>query len=274
MSGVIRNIALLLALALAQSALAQTAPTAAPKASPTKPAPAKPAAKKPAPPKPEAAAPGGPCIGVIPHIGEHFETQMIGLFSYEDKEVPIESWGLDDLVVARVRAAAGTRFTVRQLAYPANTPDPQGTLFHSLEDSIKGVVQTVAPAAECERYVIVVGSGSQFAGTRYSVKGIGIINSPNLGGGEGDTHLFALTMLYVIDGRTFAVLKKGVGSLDEGTNLSFGPFWRTSPIHGPSREVKDFTWPPAPNAMMSLREPTRALLAASLDKVLPGLLAP
>jgi hypothetical protein len=125
---VIRTVALLLALAVAQPALAQTAPPPAPAPSPAKPSPAKPAAKKPAPPKPDAGAPTvaaaaaqrGPCIGVIPHIGDHFVVQTIGLgiFGNQLKEVPIGSWGLDDLVVARVRAAAGTRFAVRRIAYP------------------------------------------------------------------------------------------------------------------------------------------------------------
>ena len=39
-------------------------------------------------------------------------------------------------------------------------------------------------------------------------------------------------------------------------------------------ELKDFPWPPAPDAVMGLRDQTRALLAASLDEVLPELLAP
>jgi hypothetical protein len=41
------------------------------------------------------------------------------MFGNELKEVPIESWGLDDLVVAReMRAAAGTHFAVRRNSYP------------------------------------------------------------------------------------------------------------------------------------------------------------
>src|SRR5579862_6519524 len=119
---VIRNVAVVLALAVAQPALAQTAPTPAPnpspaksstiKPSPAKPSPAKPAAKKPARPKPDAgatpaaaaSAPRGPCIGVIPHVGDHFAVRTVGLtvFGNDLKEIPIESWGLDDLVVARV----------------------------------------------------------------------------------------------------------------------------------------------------------------------------
>ena len=98
---VIHNIALWFALALAQPAFAQTAPSPAPKPSPTKPSsikpsPAKPATKKPAPPKPDTAAQSGPCgIGVIPHIGENFALQSIGLtmFGNDLKQVPIEFLG-------------------------------------------------------------------------------------------------------------------------------------------------------------------------------------
>jgi hypothetical protein len=273
--GVIRNVALWLALALVQPALAQTAPTAAPNPSSTKPTPAKPAAKKPEPPKPDAAAEHGPCIGVIPHIGESFEVQKIGLFSFEDKQVPIDSWGLDDFVVGRVRAAAGARFVVRRIAIPANAPKPYKSLFHDPEGDIKAIVQSVARAGECERYIVVLRSGSQFATTRYSVEGVGILNAPSLTALEGATYLFALTVLYVVDGRTFDVLKKGAGSIEDDNGIPLlNGLSHKIPLHGPSRELKDFSWPPAPDAVTALREPARALLAASLDKVLPGLLAP
>jgi hypothetical protein len=264
---VIRNVALLLALALTLPALAQTPQPAAPKSSLVKPRPAKPAAKKPAPPKAVAAAARGPCIGVIPHIGESFEAQMIGLFSYEDKKVPIESWELDDLAVARMRAAVGTRFTVRRMTYPANAREPYRSLFHSPEDDIKSVVQTVAPRGECERYVVVVRSGSRYGTTQYAEQGIGIVNRPSIVHPAGVTYLFALTSLYVVDGHAFAVLG---GAKTEGNPLNrLFP----GPIDGPSRELKDFAWPPTPDAVMGLSEPTRSLLAASLDTALPKLLA-
>src|ERR1700685_762568 len=162
---VIRSVALWLALAMAQPALAQTAPTAAPKPSPTKPSPAKPvpakpAAKKPEPAKPDAAAQSGPCgIGVIPHIGESFLLQSFGItvFGNELKKVPIESWGLDDLLVARVGAAAGPPFAVRRMAYPANAfatlDDPPP--FHNGENDLKEIAQTVSRTGGCERYVVV-----------------------------------------------------------------------------------------------------------------------
>ena len=274
---VIRRVALFLALALTTPVLAQTPQTAAPKSSLVKPRPAKPAAKKPAPPNAHAAAERGPCIGVIPHIGESFVEQHIGLMAFGNdlNKVPIASWGLDDLIVARVRAVAGPRFSVRRIVYPAHAFEAYDhpSLFQIPD--LKAMAQTAAGAAGCERYVLVVDGRDQFAGTNQLIKGIGVVNRLSLTDHNGLTYLFALTSLDVFDGRTFEILKKGGGSLREETlgDRLVNDLFRPSPLHGPSRELKDFAWPPAPAAVMGLREPTRALLAASLDTVLPKLLA-
>src|SRR6266850_916818 len=99
---------------LAASASAQTQPAAVAPTTQATPPSTRPAVKKPAPKakttaKPPAPAESGPCkIGVIPVIGDQFVVQKVGLmvFGNEHTEVPIGAWGLDDLVVARVRAAA------------------------------------------------------------------------------------------------------------------------------------------------------------------------
>lgn len=271
----IRNVALLLALALITPAFAQTPPTAAPKSSLAKPSPAKRAAKKAAPPRAAPTAERGPCIGVIPHIGENFIEQHIGLMAFGNNltKVPIASWGLDDLVVGRVRAAAGPRFSVRRIAYPANTFEaydhPQ--LFQI--PHLTPLVRSVAGAGGCERYVAVVKGSDQFLGTNQMINGIGVVNRYSIYGGA--TFLFALTQLEIFDGRTFEVLKQAGGTLHEetvGDRLVNGLF-RGEPFHGPNRKLEGFAWPPAPDAVMGLREPTRTLLAASLDTVLPKLLA-
>jgi hypothetical protein len=283
---VIRTIVVLFALAVVQPALAQTAPTPAPAPSPAKSSPAKPAAKKPAPPKPDAGAPAvaaaaqrGPCIGVIPHIGGRFVVQTIGLgmFGNELKEVPIESWGLDDLVVARVRAAAGTGVAVRRIAYPANAFEPYDhpprRLLGDADKDLKSVVQAIAGAGGCERYVVVVKDTNADRLTHQAFTGIGIFSRAG-----GDIHLFALAALTVFDGHTFEVLKKRVGSPVEektGSNPTLFDLTRTNPMSGANVPLKeDFSWPPAPDAVMGLRDATRALLAESLDKTLPKLLAP
>jgi hypothetical protein len=280
---VIRNLALLLVLELAQPALAQDAPTPAPKPSPAQTLPAKPAAKKPASLKPDAGAPAaaaaqrGRCIGVIPHIGDRFVVQTIGVMAFGNdlKEVPIESWGLDDLVVARVRAAAGTSVAARRIAYPANAFEPfdhpPSRLFRNAEKDLKSVVQAIASTGGCERYVVVVKDTNADRMTNQTFTGIGVFSRAG-----GDIHLFALTALFVFDGHTFEVLKKGVGSPVEeelGSNPTLYELTRTNPMRGPNLALKeDFSWPPAPDAVMGLRDATRALLAESLDKTLPELL--
>ena len=282
----IRIIALLLALAVAQPALAQTAPTPAPK-----PSPAKPALKKPAPPKPDAgttaaAAQHGPCIGVIPHLRDRFAVQTIGLtmFGNDLKEVPIESWGLDDLVVVRVRAAAGARIAVRRITYPANAfepfDNPPNRLFRNAGKDFKGVVQTIAGAGGCERYVVVIKGVGQWVGTNQLLEGIGIANRGTY------TYLFADTSLFVFDGHTFEVLKTGAGALDKEKIVPdplVNAMLQTERVRGPNRELKElqrpnepdavFIWPPTQDKVMGLRDVTRALLAESLDNVLPKLLA-
>jgi hypothetical protein len=199
---VIRTVALLLALAVAQPALAQTAPTPTPAPAHNKPSPTKPALKKPAPPKPDAGAPAaaatqhGPCIGVIPHLRDRFAVQTIGLtmFGNDLKEVPVESWGLDDLVVARVRAAAGTRIVVRRIAYSASAfeplDNPPNRLFRNASNDLKDVVQAVAGASGCERYVVVIRGAGQWVGTNQPLEGIGIVNRGTF------TYLFADTTLF------------------------------------------------------------------------------
>jgi hypothetical protein len=286
---VIRTVALLLALAVAQPALAQTAPTPTAKPSPTKPA-----LKKPAPPKSDAGAPAaaaaaqrGPCIGVIPHLRDRFAVQTIGLtaFGNDLKEVPIESWGLDDLAAARVRAAAGTRVAVRRIAYPANAfepfDNPPSRLFRNAEKDLKGVVQTIAGAGGCERYVVVIKGVGQWAGTNQLLEGIGVVNRGTF------TYLFADTSLLVFDGHTFDVLKTGAGAIDKEKIVPdplVNAMLQTERVRGPNRELKElqrpnepdavFVWPPTHDTVMGLRDATRALLAESLDNVLPKLLAP
>ncbi len=59
---------------------------------------------------------------------------------------------------------------------------------------------------------------------------------------------------------------------------------QTERVRGPNRELKElqrpnepdavFVWPPTHDTVMGLRDATRALLAESLDNVLPKLLAP
>jgi hypothetical protein len=262
----IRMVALLLALVLSQTAEAQNAPSAPPKAA-AKARPATPKSSGSA--KPAEPVPGGPCIGVISHLGP-FQVQQVGLvvFGNDLKELPMP--GLDDVVVARVRAAAGPRVAVRKISHAPNAfvpfDGPDRPLFRNMEADLTAIVRNIAQGAGCERYVVVVRSETKFWNTNQIIRGVGVVTY-----GEGrKTYLFALSQIRVYDGRSFEILKRGPG----GGRPDFGTTMFGTGISGPARDLGTTTWPPAPEAIPGLRDGARSLFAESLDKALPALLAP
>src|SRR5258708_4826399 len=110
-------------------AQAQPASGAAP--TQTTPSAAKPA-KKPAPKaktiaKKQEAVETGPCrLGVISVPVNFFfaSRRRHTIFETEVNEVPMDGWGLDDLPLARVRAATDTDPSVRRIAYPKGAFEP------------------------------------------------------------------------------------------------------------------------------------------------------
>ena len=109
---------------------------------------------------------------------------------------------------------------------------------------------------------------------RDRVRGIGVVNTGIY------TFLYTLTYLFVFDGHTFDVLAKGASAIDKDP---LDALKRADPIRGPNRELEElrwptdpdavFTWPPAQNVLMGLRDKTRTLLTQSLDHVLPDVLS-
>lgn len=239
--------------------------------------PAKPAAKKPAPKaKTGAKSPGpvesGPCqVGVISAVGDEFVVQKVGLtvFNNEYTEVPIDGWGLDDLVVARVRAAA-PGIAVRKISYPkgafAPYDHPAPALFRNSRDDLTTIVRQISANAGCERYVVVTKITGQVDGTNQTNRGVGVLNRGIGSGVLSNTSLFTSIYVAVFDGQTFAIRKK---PFDLGAVLA-GTFRMTQ---DPLTKLENDAFPvPATAAAASviLRDRTRALLAAALDKTLPS----
>lgn len=208
---------------------------------------------------------------MISHLGDHIVLKRIGftVFGNEEKDTPMPL-GLDDLVVARVRAAAGPRFAVRRVSFGKDAfqayDHPEIKLFGSSEDNLKTVVQKIAQGSGCERYVVVVRfTRGAIAGTNQAITGIGIVNFGALGLDRTWAH--AITGIRVYDGRTFTILKKGTGTMANRNLL-------TDVLPVPHRKLDKFPWPATPEALAGAREQVRSLLAQSLDTVLPELLAP
>jgi hypothetical protein len=243
---------------------------------PSAPAPANPVAKKPAPKpkaaaKPATAADSGPCqIGVITAVGDVFAVQKVGLtvFGNEYTEVPV-SWGLEDTIFARTRAAAGG-ISIRRIAYAKGIFDsyyhPQPSLFRNERQELTDLVRQIAGDAGCERYFVFTRLKGQLQGTNQTLEGIGVLNW-----GVGllnTTSLFANLSLQVFDGQTFEI-RKAPMDLDAVMTRMVASLKGDPSLH----KIDDSAFPTSPeDAAKSavLRDGTRNLLTERLDKFLPA----
>jgi hypothetical protein len=248
-----------------------------PSTAPAAPPPSSPAAKKNAPKAKAAVRPAptidsGPCkYGVIIAVGDVFAVQKIGLtvFGNEHTEVPI-SWGLDDLIFARARAAAGG-IALRRISYAKGMFDsyyhPQSSLFRNDRQDLAERTRQIAGNAGCERYYVFTRLSGQVQGTNQFAEGIGVLNRGV--GPLNSTSLFANIGLTVFDGDTFeirkapsvnfeAVLTRMAKSLTGDPSLN---------------KIEDNAFPvPPEDAARStvLRDGSRNLLTDRLDKMLPA----
>jgi hypothetical protein len=256
---------------------AQSPSTAAAPAAST---PAKPVTKKAAPKakaaaKPAVAAQAGPCrLGVISAIGDRFAVQKFGLtiFETEESEVPVEGWGLDDLVVARVRAATGADPTVRRIAYPKDAFEPfyhpTSRFLPDPREGLPAIVRGITPAANCERYLVVTRFKGQVPGTNLMLDGIGAY-SRGLGSIARHSHLFANVGVTLLDGGNYETISRPFAGL--GTRLAEGLRLTEDPL----TKLDNSLFPEPATAVpgnATLRERTRALVAARLDQTLPNFL--
>ncbi|EJN14972.1 hypothetical protein PMI42_01445 [Bradyrhizobium sp. YR681] len=231
----------------------------------------RPALRKPATAAPSAPIERGPCqIGVIPIAGIVFMVEKFGPITLLDNysRVSVATWGLDDLVVSRVRAAAPGS-SVRRIPFTKDDLKAGGRdqprLFASyrVASDIENFVRLLATKLHCERYVVVHrhgGSQREF--------GIGISQYPL----NGPVHLFAMMYIRVYDGATFALIREAPALTTEDT---FAERVMHNPLGGPSMQVDRAMFPEKPADAVNnpvLRDGVRAMLTKSLDKTLPALL--
>jgi hypothetical protein len=254
-----------------------TAAAAQAPASPAPPAPAKAVAKKKSasktkPAGPTVAAENGPCsLGVISAIGDRFSVQKIGLtiFANEQDFAPIDSWGLDDLVMARARAATGNDPTVHRINYPKGTFEPyfnpKSNFLRAENERLPAIVQGITANAHCERYLVVVRGKAQAPGTKVEIDGIGAYNQ-GVGSVLRHSHLFAAFSITVLDGQTYERSNPALAGL--GARMERGLGLIEDPLNRLDNEL--FPEPPsAATGSTALRDRTRQLVATRLDQALP-----
>jgi hypothetical protein len=219
--------------------------------------------------KPAAPVESGRCqIGVIPIAGNLFTIQKIGPIALNNTYARAGAeWGLDELVVSRVRAAVPGA-AVRRIAFSKEElarASKSVSLFRNIRSELKDFARQVAAGTNCDRYVVVHRSG------RLPLFGIGIAKFVSLLG-QSRTYLFALMHVRIYDGQTFELIKEGPALIDDESLLARAYL---NPVGGPYRALDEKSFPTSREeavANPTLRDGVRALLTASLDKTLPVML--
>jgi hypothetical protein len=236
------------------------------------------APRPPADAKPHAQAPSGRCLGVIPAAGDRFMVKKIGLtvFGNETKIAPIEAWGLDDLIVARVRVAAGAGVPVLRLAYPKDAfepyYDPQSKPFRNSWGQLNSwgpltaIVRRIAAGTNCRRYVVVTGLPGAYSRTNETLSGVGVFQASLF----KKTYLFAYIHVTVFDGENFAIRKNPYATIQSRLTEAL-----LVPRKDFNLEIDSTLFPlSAAEAANSttLRDGARAVLTERLDDLLPAFL--
>lgn len=238
--------------------------------------PAKPVIKKAAPKAKAAAkqpvAETGPCrLGVISALGDRFSVQKFGLtiFETEESEATMNGWGLDDLPFARVRAATGADPSVRRIAYPKGAFEPyynpKSRFLPDPNEGLPAIVRNITSSANCERYLVITKYNGVVPGTKLEIKGIGAY-SQGIGSFARHYHLFANVAVSMYDGATYEKISRSLAAF--GASFAAGLGLTEDPL----TKLDDSVFPNPPESASSstaLKERTRALVSARLDRMIP-----
>ena len=248
----------------------------APSSTPAAATPAKPVTKKAAPKAKSAAKPPvaetGPCrLGVISALGDRFSVQKFGLtiFENEENDAPMKGWGLDDLPFARVRAATGADPSVRRIAYPKGAFEPyynpKSRFLPDPSEGLPAIVGGITANANCERYLVITKYNGVVPGTKMEIKGIGAY-SQGIGSFARHYHLFANVAVSMYDGATYEKISRSLAAF--GASFAAGLGLTEDPL----TKLDDSLFPNPPESASgstALKERTRALVSARLDRMIP-----
>jgi hypothetical protein len=264
-----------LVLLLGAAGEAQTPPATS---TSTTPAPAKPVAKKPAAKaksaaKQPAVVETGSCrLGVISAIGDRFSVHKFGItvFETEDNEVPVEGWGLDDLAMARVRAATSSDPSVRRINFPKGIFDlfyrPKSLFLREPNEDLQQIVHNITANANCDRYMVIIKFKGTVSGTKMEINGVGVY-SQGIGSLARHSHLFANVAVVMLDGSTYERINSSPNMAAIGESLSRAFLLQEDPL----TKLDHSLFPDPPQSASTsavLKERTRALVSAHLDRVI------
>jgi hypothetical protein len=171
--------------------------------------------------------------------------------------------------VARVRAATGTDPSVRRINYPKGIFEPyyhpKSLFLRDPNEDLQQIVRTITANANCERYLVMTRFKGTISGTKMEINGIGVY-SQGIGSLARHSHLFANVAVGMFDGGTYERINPSLAAI--GGSLSRAFQLTEDPLTNLDHSL--FPDPPASVSTSGvLKERTRALVSAQLDRVIP-----
>lgn len=207
-------------------------------------------------------------VGIISAVGGEMSVARAGLTGLNNspgQSFPIESWGLDDLIVQQATTALNGRFQVQPVSYnraafAAVKDSPVAPVNLVRGDSYKKLVQTEVSPQGLDAYIVITKAKSNFGRGARKVEGIGFVTYGTVLASYNQIH--ALYEIRVIDGRTFEVIEKRTAPpLDDAVEVK---------LPGPTRQLDESYSPGAgdPARNENLHRAIADLIVRSLPSVL------
>jgi hypothetical protein len=206
-------------------------------------------------------------VGIISAVGDQMTFAKAGLTGLDNRSqsYPIETWGLDDLIVKQATAALSERFQVQPVSYKRAAfatleKDSPLTPVNLLRDPFKNLVQTEVSPQGLDAYVVITKARANFGDGGRRVEGIGFVTQGALMDSSSQIH--ALYEIRVIDGKTFDVIEKRAAPPLANA--------QAAKLAGPSRPVDQSFSPGAgdPARNENLRRAITDLIVPSLSTTL------
>jgi hypothetical protein len=170
-------------------------------------------------------------VGIVSAVGDRFYVHKRGVLQNDRNDYSIAGWGLDDFMIARVRAALSGRLDVRPVKY-------RKAAFAALAANSSAIVNAVRSEVTpqgLDAYIVIVARGNMYGQTdpMNLPGGFGIFLKSDLLSSKYIVH--ANYEITVLDGRQFEARARRWASLEPG---NFGPSTRAA-----FREVDSSWWP-------------------------------
>jgi hypothetical protein len=210
-------------------------------------------------------------IGIVSSVGDQLTLTKAGLTAMQDNEqsFPIQSWGIDDLIVGRASALLSKRYQVVAVNYQRaafanlheSSPITGVDLLRS--DPIKELVRTEITPQGLDAYLVITKATSSFGSRRSKVAGLGIVSRQTLS--DSSIRVHALYRIRLVNGHGFEV-KDNRQAQPFGAN-------EIGRLAGPSQSVDD-SFLPGPDgvaANQKLKGAITGLIEASLPATLKSM---